>query len=72
MDIGQHSVLGWQCTKRKKGKKKMYKSRVDETITFQTIDELRAAQAEAIANGDEYLRNKLFEMTWIDDPATSE
>lgn len=50
----------------------MYKSRVDETITFQTIDELRAAQAEAIANGDEYLRNKLFEMTWIDDPATSE
>ena len=49
----------------------MYKSRVDETITFQTIDELRAAQAEAIANGDEYLRNKLFEMTWIDDPTNN-
>ena len=45
----------------------MYKSKVDESITFQTIDELRAAQAEALASGDVFLQNKLFEMTWIDN-----
>jgi uncharacterized protein YlxW (UPF0749 family) len=50
----------------------MYKSKVDETITFQTIDELRSAQAEAIASGDAYLRNKLFEITWIDNSNTVE
>ena len=44
----------------------MYKSKVDETITFQTIDELRAAQAEALSSGDVVQQNKVFEMTWID------
>ena len=48
----------------------MYKSKVDATIVFETIDELRAAQAEAIASGDEYIRNKLFEMAWCDDTNT--
>ena len=48
----------------------MYKSKVDESITFQTIDELRAAQAEAIASGDVFLQNKVFEMTWCDDTNT--
>lgn len=50
----------------------MYKSKVDESITFQTIDELRAAQAEALASGNVFLQNKVFEMTWIDNPDTSE
>lgn len=45
----------------------MYKSKVDETVTFQTIEELRAAQAEALSSGDIILRNTLFEMTWIDN-----
>lgn len=45
----------------------MYKSKVDESITFKTIDELRAAQAEALASGDVFLRNKVFEMVWVDD-----
>jgi hypothetical protein len=33
---------------------------------------LRSAQAEAIASGDAYLRNKLFEITWIDNSNTVE
>ena len=49
----------------------MYKSKVDETVTFQTIEELRAAQAEALSSGDIILRNTLFEMTWIDDTSTT-
>lgn len=49
----------------------MYKSKVDESITFQTIDELRAAQAEALASEDVFLRNKVFEVTWIDDPTNN-
>jgi len=48
----------------------MYKSKVDDTIVFKTIGELIAAQAAAIASGDEQIRNKLFEMTWCDDTPT--
>lgn len=46
----------------------MYVSRVDKTVTFETHEELIAAQEAAVASGDIFVENKVFDMTWIDDP----
>lgn len=44
----------------------MYISRVDETVTYNTHEELIAAQNAAVASGDIFVQNKVFDMTWID------
>lgn len=44
----------------------MYVSRVDKTVTFETHEELIAAQEAAVASGDIFVENKVFDMTWID------
>lgn len=50
----------------------MYVSRVDKTVTFETHEELIAAQEAAVASGDIFVENKVFDMTWIDNSNTSE
>lgn len=49
----------------------MYISRVDKTVTFETHEELIAAQEAAVASGDIFVENKVFDMTWVDDTSTT-
>ena len=50
----------------------MYVSRVDETVTFATHGELIAAQDAAVASGDIFVENKVFDMTWVANPVSEE